>query len=95
MMLDAVRLALRIRISSFDEEIQDLIDAAKADLVLSGVEKDKIIDTDPLIKRAVILFCKANFGISNSDSERFTRSYELFKASLSLSEDYMAGGADV
>ena len=37
-MLEKVKLALRIVTAAFDSEINDLIDAALADLGLAGVE---------------------------------------------------------
>ncbi|SFR15264.1 head-tail connector protein [Desulfoscipio geothermicus] len=89
-LLDDVKKALRISeaTTDFDGEIQDLIDAAKADLGLSGVMSEKVIDTDPLIKRAVVTYCKANFGYDNPEAERFQRAYDLIKTHLSLSVDY-------
>lgn len=87
-MLESVKLALRVTISDFDEEIQDLIDAAKRDLEIAGVAKDKIVDTDKLIRRAIITYCKANFGYDNPEAERFQQSYDMLKQHLSLSYDY-------
>lgn len=90
-MLESVKRALRVTISDFDEEIQDLIDAAKRDLEIAGVAKDKIVDTDKLIRRAIITYCKANFGYDNPEAERFQQSYDMLKMHLSLSSDYQAG----
>lgn len=87
-MLESVKRALRVTVSDFDEEIQDLIDAAKRDLEIAGVAKDKIVDTDKLIKRAIITYCKANFGYDNPEAERFQQSYDMLKQHLSLSYDY-------
>lgn len=87
-MLDDVKTALRFSGTSLDTEIQDLIEAAKADLSLSGVHPSKIIDTDPLIKRAVIVYCKAHFGWNNPDSEKLQQSYEMLKRQLALSQEY-------
>ena len=94
-MLDDIKLSLRISNTAFDTEINDLIDAAKLDLGISGVEKietkdeeDKLIVSDPLIKRAVTLYVKANFGWDNPDSERLQESYLMLKQHLSLSGDY-------
>jgi hypothetical protein len=84
-MLEKVKQALRIKNMAYDYEIADLIFAAKADLSLGGV--NKIADDDILILRAVILYCKANFG-SNPDSEKYQKSYEMLKASLALAGDY-------
>jgi uncharacterized phage protein (predicted DNA packaging) len=85
-MLESVKLALRVTISDFDEEIQGLIDAAKRDLEIAGV--DIIDETDPLIRRAIITYCKANFGYDNPEAERFQQSYDMLKQHLSLSYDY-------
>jgi hypothetical protein len=46
MMLQKIKDALRVSGEALDEEIQDLIDAAKADLRLSGITKN---EDDPLI----------------------------------------------
>ena len=88
-MLDDVKTALRFSGTSLDTEIQDLIEAAKADLQLSGVHPSKIIDTDPLIKRAVVVYCKAHFGYEEpAQAELFLRSYLALKAHLALSKEY-------
>lgn len=89
--LDDVKQALRLSGTDLDIEVQDLIDAAKADLQLSGVHADKIVDTDPLIKRAVIVYAKAHFGFDNPEAERFQQSYDMLKAHLTLSQEYTTG----
>lgn len=88
-MLNDVKNALRISGNDLDVEILDLIEAAKADLILSGVHIDKVTDTDPLIKRAVTVYCKANFGYEDPKlSERFQESYISLKQHLTLSAEY-------
>ena len=88
-LLDDVKTALRITNAAFDTEILDLIEAARYDLILSGVTTLKANDdTDPLIKRAIITYCKANFGYDNPEAERFQRSYDMLKAHLTLSAEY-------
>lgn len=87
-LIDDIKLNLRASTASLDTEVTDLILAAKADLKLSGVSNDKIIDTDALIKRAIILFSKANFGIENADSEKYQMLYDSLKAHLCMSQDY-------
>lgn len=98
-MLDKVKNALRVKTAAFDDEIQDLIDACKADLRLVGVNVPE--DTpaaaslpsagDPLITRAIVLYAKANFGYSE-DSEKYRAAYDYLKCSLSLAGDYHALG---
>lgn len=87
-MLIEVKQALRIRNNVLDNEISALIEACKADLRLAGV--NKIEESDPLIKRAIIVYCKANFGLDNPDSQKYQASYESLKMSLSLAGDYNA-----
>lgn len=87
-MLTDVKKALRITVNDFDDEVQGLIDAAKADLQLAGVAA--ISDADPLIKRAIITYCKAYFGYDNPDADRLAKCYEMLKAHLSLATDYKA-----
>ena len=88
MLLDDVKLALRISNTSYNSEITDLIDQAKADIKLVGVLESKIIDTDILIKRAIITYCKANFGWNNADAQRLQQSYEAIRNHLSMSIEY-------
>ena len=87
-MLDLVKQWLRIRSdnTAFDAELQGLIDAAKQDLRRRGV---KAADNDPLIKQAVKMYCKANFGYGGSDADKFQKSYESLAVSLSLSGEYL------
>jgi uncharacterized phage protein (predicted DNA packaging) len=84
-MLEEVKLALRITGDDFDNELIPLIEACKSDLALAGVASASIIDTDYLIKRAVINYCKAEFGYDNPDSEKFKASYESLKTHLAIS----------
>lgn len=89
-MLEDVKTALRVKNNAFDSEIQDLIDAARADLALSGVNKDKTaVDTDPLITRAIKTYCKAHFGYDNPEANRFQDSYVMLKQHLCLAGDYI------
>jgi hypothetical protein len=74
-------------------ELQDLIETAKADLMLSGILNSKIetLDTttpDPLIKRCVLLYSQAHFGLGNADSEKYQMSYDSLKIHLCLSQEY-------
>lgn len=90
-MLDKVKLALRIKSSAFDSEITDLIAAALADLGLAGVSQQT--QTDPLIVRAVITYCRANFG-EPDDYDRLKKSFDEQKAQLSMATGYTDWGED-
>ncbi|MBQ2211860.1 MAG: DNA-packaging protein [Ruminococcus sp.] len=84
-MIERVKLALRITTYAFDQEIADLIDAALRDLGIAGVTNDDI--TDPLIIRAVITYCKCNFG-QPDDYDRLKASYDEQKAQMSMATGY-------
>lgn len=86
MMLEEIKKYLRISNTAYDAEITDLIEAAKADLRLSGVIN--IDETDALIKRAVSTYVKANFGWNNPDVDKLQNSYNLLKGHLTLSAEY-------
>lgn len=85
-MLEEIKKYLRISNTAYDAEITDLINAAKADLRLSGVIN--IDETDALIKRAVSTYVKANFGWNNPDVDKLQNSYNLLKGHLTLSAEY-------
>lgn len=88
-LIDDVKDYLRVSGTDLDIEIGDLIDAAQADLLLSGILSTKVNDTsDPLIRRAISVYVKANFGYDNQEAERFQKSYDLLKAHLSMAVDY-------
>lgn len=78
-MLEKVKLALRVTIDDFDSEITDLISAAKADLGVAGVTNND--ETDALVQRAIITYCRANFG-QPDDYDRLKASYDEQKSQL-------------
>ena len=85
-MLEKIKSSLRVKSNSLNQEIQDLIDSAKLDLKISGVTN--IDEEDPLIIQAIKIYCKANFGLDNKDSEKYQKSYDMLKQHLSLCGEY-------
>jgi len=87
-MIEKVKLALRITTSAFDYEIASLIEAAKKDLSIAGVEVPEVID--PICERAIITYCKLNFGEVDRIEmyDRLKASYDEQKAQLSMSTGY-------
>lgn len=91
---DRVKAALRA--STSDEgitiEIADIVAAAQADLRGVGVRIADVMPgetniTDPLIRRAVVLYAKAHFGFAD-DQEKFLKMYEALKGFLSMTDEY-------
>lgn len=82
--LEKVKLSLRVVTDDFDEEIQDLIVSAEYDLGCAGIQYE---DMDELILRAIITYCRMNFG--NPDNyDRLKRSYDEQKAQMSMRTGY-------
>ena len=82
---DAVKLAMRVVTTEFDSEITDLINSAKQDLGIAGVE---IPTTDePIVNRAIITYCKAHFG-EPDEYDRLKRAYDEQKAQLSTATGF-------
>lgn len=71
-----------------DEEIKMWINAGVDDLKRQGI-KASILTTDNLIKSAIIMFVKANFGnVDIKEKELAQKTYSLLCNNLSLSSDY-------
>lgn len=93
MLINDVKTANRITTddSGIESELQGLIDAAKMDLIITGVKQEKAnMENDPLINRAIILYTKAHFGFNNPDADRLRVSYEMLRDKLAMDIDYMA-----
>lgn len=87
-MLSRVKLAMRITTNAYDEELNSLIDAALLDLGIAGVT---ITDSDELIRRAVITYCRLHFG-SPDDYANLKASYDEQKAQLQTATGYTNWG---
>lgn len=84
---ETIRAALRIssKAAAITEEINDCIEACKRDLQQVGV--NNLDEGDALIKRAITIYCKAEFGFSEK-AQQFRQSYDSLKVALSLMEEY-------
>lgn len=91
-MLAKVKLALRIVTDAFDEELVELINAARSDLGIAGVTLlvDTEGNTDQICERAIILYCKLNFGDYDRVEmwDRLKAAYDEQKAQLSMATGY-------
>lgn len=95
-MLEEVKKSLRITDNDFNDEVTLLIEAAKEDLISSGVASSYFVIEDEeteeeiekidnkLLKLAIILYCKAFFGFDNPDSEKYNNAYEHIKKKVCI-----------
>lgn len=84
-MLAKVKLALRITTEAFNSELTDLIEAAKIDMGIAGVELPSTLDA--ICEIAIITYCKLHFG-EPDEYDRLKASYDEQKAQLSMSTGY-------
>ncbi len=76
---------IRAKSSEADQEVKGLIEACLKDLEIAGVY---VTDAeDPLVKQAVKLYCKGNYGYDD-DTERFREAYAALKDAMALCGDY-------
>lgn len=83
--IDKTKMALRITTTAYDTELTDLIEAAKLDLGIAGVEVPSALDE--IVTRAIITYCKMSFGIPE-DYDKLKASYDEQKAQLSNASGY-------
>ena len=93
LLVDA-KLRLRIHTDAFNDEIQDLIAAAAADLIRHNAcqaEQLEECEVDPLIKRAMLTFVRAHFG-QPDDRDGLLKDYDNQKAMLMTTTGYTDWG---
>ena len=88
-MRDIVKKRLRLKTASFDDDVDALIEEARKDLEVTGIATEKAqSEDDPLIRRAVTLYCLAHFGKDNPDAGRYLQGYESLRDKLSMTGEY-------
>lgn len=83
--MTAVKTALRISTTAYDDEITDLVNAAVKDMSIAGITNDT--QSDALVLRAIITYCRLNFG-QPDDYDRLKASYDEQKAQLGMATGY-------
>jgi len=84
-MLEKAKLALRITSNAYNDEINDLIAAAKLDLGIAGVMAAGA--PDELCQRAILTYVRMHFG-SPPDYDRLKASYDEQKGQLQIASGY-------
>ena len=84
--LDKCMAMLGVTDTEYEDEIQDLIDAAKADLGIAGITQNEV-ETDPLIKRAIKTYVAMSFGAPENYQQLYD-SYNMQKAQLMSATGY-------
>lgn len=90
-LMEEVKTANRITTddAGIQLELQGLIEAAKVDLLITGVSELKANDeSDPMVRRAIILYTKTHFGYDNPDADRLQATYQKLIDKLAMDIDY-------
>lgn len=94
-LLDDVKVACRVTSTAFDTELNDLISSALLDLGIVDIQRSLLVSTNPtpLVKQAVITYCRMNFGFqSESYYTRLKSSYDEQKAQMLMSSEFTEWG---
>ncbi len=90
-LLEKTKLALRVTVNNYDSDLSDLIDAAKLDLGIAGVELPSSLDA--ICERAIITYVKVHFSaLSDGEYARLKASYDEQKAQLGTATGYTNWG---
>lgn len=85
-LIDDIKICVKIDGTESDADLKTTIEACKSDMELHGVHQSRIVDTDPIIVRAIKLYCKADISSDANESVRYQTSYEKLRDHLSLTE---------
>ena len=91
-MLTLVKLALRRTDTTFDTEIQQIIDDCIEELTMLGIYHGAL-ESDKQIIATVILYAKWHFG-QNEDAERYREFYYDKIQKLQIAKGYGAYGQE-
>lgn len=92
-LVSKAKLAMKITTNAYDNDISDLIDAAKLDLGIAGVVLPSTLDA--LCERAIITYVMVHFGIDTDDyrsAQLLKKSYDEQKAQLQMATGYTDWG---
>lgn len=85
MLLNTIKKSLRITHDKTDDDLMEMIEACKKDLLRVGVKN--VDDKDPLIRQAIKIFVKCQINYEGQ-AERYEKAYNLLRDSLSMCGDY-------
>ncbi len=76
-MRDVVKTALRITHDKLNDEIDRLIETAKAELIRTGADKETVGASGKLVTQAVITYCLMNLTENSNLIEKYQNAFEL------------------
>jgi len=91
-LLERARKAVRAEgTTRHDEDLLEMIEAAKLDLGIAGVTAASSMDA--LVEQAILTYCRIHFGREDSDvRDRLQASYDMQKGQLQVATGYTDWG---
>ena len=87
--LASVKKAIGIISASYDSDITDKIEEARAEMIRIGIKETSAVDeTDALIRRAIVTFVHGNYPEDEVSAVRYFESAEKQMIMLSVDADY-------
>lgn len=91
-MLETIKIALRISHTKLDNEINNTIAVARAELIRTGIHADKANATgDYLINEAIKTYCLFSYSNDDKMAEGYFNSWQYQVENLRKSNGYRAG----
>jgi hypothetical protein len=88
--LTEIRQRMRITDKDFDGELRALIEAAREELQLAGVERKRTNDErDALVTAAIVTYVKSEFGLDIQEAAKYREAFEEKRKKLALSGKYL------
>ena len=78
--------SLRITLATYDDDITELIEAAKKEMDMAGIKV--IDDTDEYTARAIKVFVKANLGLDPKNADKFIQTFEKMVCRMANAQEY-------
>ena len=91
MLIDIIKISLRVTTNKYDDEISMLIDSALQDLGLAGILSAHLdsASLDPLVIQAVSLYTNANFNRTiPEEHDKLMASYTAIKSRLRIADGF-------
>ena len=91
--LAKVKTALRITTDAYDDELTDKCEEALDDIGIAGIDGPNAVISNSQVRRAVITYCRLNFG-SPDDYDRLKASYDEQKKQMRSATGWTTWGTE-
>lgn len=87
-LFDDVKVALRISHTLLDHEITETMEAARLEMIRSGMSPDKAYADEPLVNKAIKTYCQFSFSSDKNMADGYFESWKYQLDNLRKSKGY-------